>query len=130
MATFIACEAAGALRSLNRFTPQIIMALQIIPILKALAPLIAQAGGVAAGLRSSNVAAKMEDRVDTLERETLRAGEVLTGLAQQLQAIAQELRVQAELVEAMRKKVTALLVVAGAAVCVGTTALIVAIAGE
>ena len=106
------------------------MALQIIPILKALAPLIAQAGGVAAGLRSSNVAAKMEDRVDTLERETLRAGEVLTGLAQQLQAIAQELRVQAELVEAMRKKVTALLVVAGAAVCLGTTALIVAIAGE
>lgn len=105
------------------------MAVQIIPILRALAPLIANAGGVVASLRSSGAAAKMEDRVAQLERETLRAGEILTGVAQQLQAIVEALRVQAEQTEALRRRVLWLAILGLAALAVGLGALLVARAG-
>ncbi|HYP16109.1 MAG TPA: hypothetical protein VEQ65_02780 [Opitutus sp.] len=102
------------------------MAVQIIPILRALAPLVLNAGSVVATLRSSG-GVKTEDRVARLEQETLRAGEVLTGLAQQLQAIAEELRVQAEQTEAMRRQARLCLIVAGVALLLSVTALVVAV---
>ena len=49
------------------------MALQVLPILKALAPLIAEAGGMVAGMRSTGRATRVEERVEKLEREMLRA---------------------------------------------------------
>ena len=104
------------------------MALQVIPILKALAPLIAQAGGIAAGLRSSREATRMEDRVARLEQETLRAGEVLTGVAQQLQAIAQELTRQGELTEALQRRARFTMMGSAVAVALAVVALVVVLA--
>lgn len=101
------------------------MALKTLRILKELAPLIVQAGGIAVGLRSPG-SPRIDDRVVQLESETMRAGEVLTGVAQQLHAIAQELRTQAEALEALRKKTHALLIVAAAALVTGGAALVVA----
>lgn len=89
--------------------------------------MIVQAGGVAAGLRSSG-SAKVEDRVERLERETLRAGEVLAGVAEQLQAIALELRVQAEATEALRRKMQIWLIASGAALALSLTALVMTLA--
>ncbi len=103
------------------------MALKALRILKELAPLIVQAGSVAAGLRSSG-STRIDDRVTQLEDETLRAGEVLNGVAKQLHAIAQELRTQAESLEALRKKTHTLLIVSLAALCTGTGAFIAAFA--
>ena len=82
----------------------------IFRILKTLIPLVAQAGGVAANLRSSTVVSKAEERVAKLEQETLRAGEVLAGVAEQLQAVAEELRLQAENLERLENKARILLI--------------------
>ncbi|ACB74598.1 hypothetical protein [Opitutus terrae] len=103
------------------------MPIQVLPILKALAPLLAEAGGMVAGLRSSGRAANIEVRTDKLEREMLRAGEVLSGLAQQLQAVAQELRVQAELVEAAQKRARVMLILSVVALAASGAALAVAL---
>lgn len=65
------------------------MAIPVIPILKTLAPLVANAGSIVAGLRAGS-SAKIEDRVEKLEHQTLRAGEVLTALAQQLEVVAEQ----------------------------------------
>jgi hypothetical protein len=102
------------------------MALQILPILRTLAPLIADAGRIAVGLRSSN-ATQREDRVAKIEQQTIRAGEVLKGVAEQLQALAQELRIQAETTEALKRKVEKLLIVSIVALVGGLSALAVAL---
>lgn len=104
------------------------MALQVIPILKAVAPLIAQAGGIVAGMRSTRETTRMEDRVSKIEQETLRAGEVLTTVAQQLQAIAQELKRQAEVTERLQRRAWTMMIVAGAALVVAGVALVVVVA--
>ncbi len=103
------------------------MALQVIPILKAVAPLIAQAGGIVAGMRSTREATRMEDRVSKIEQETLRAGEVLSGVAQQLQAVAQELTRQAEAVQALQRRAVMMMVMSGAGLVVAVVAVIVAV---
>lgn len=103
------------------------MAMQVLPILRALAPLIAEAGGMVAGMRSTGRATKVEERVEKLEGEMLRAGEVLSGVAQQLQAIAQELRVQAEATERLQRRAQATLIVSVVALVAGFSALIVAV---
>ena len=100
------------------------MAIQILPILKTLAPLIADAGRIVVGLRSSNATQK-EDRVLKLEQQTIRAGEVLKGVAEQVQALAQELRIQAETTEALKRKVDKLLIVSIVALAGGVGALAV-----
>lgn len=102
------------------------MAIQIIPILKALAPLVAQAGSIAAGLRSSNAAAKTEERVGRLERETVQATEVLSGLAQQLQVLAEQLRVQAEITERLQRRARVLLATSLAALGISVVAIVLA----
>ena len=103
------------------------MAIQVLPILRTLAPLIADAGRIVVGLRTSGAASQTEERFSKLEQQTIRAGEVLKGVAEQLQALALELRVQAEATEALKRKVNILLVVAIAALATGLAALGVAI---
>jgi len=102
------------------------MAFQVLSILRSLAPLIADAGKIVAGLGSSN-AAKTEDRILRVEQGTIRAGEVLKGLAEQLQIIAQELRTQAELQELMQRKLQITFIVSIVALCVGLGALAFAV---
>jgi hypothetical protein len=65
----------------------------------------------------------VDDRVAKLEQETLRAGEVITGLAQQLQALAQAVRMQAEQAEQLQRRVRVLLGVAIGASAVAVAAL-------
>ena len=103
------------------------MAIHVRPILRTLAPLIADAGRIVVGLRTSGSASQTEDRFSKLEQQTIRAGEVLKGVAEQLQAVALELRVQAEATEALKRKAKVLLVVAIVALAIGLGALGVAI---
>jgi hypothetical protein len=102
------------------------MAIQILPILRTLAPLIADASRIAVGLRTAN-ATQNEDRVMKLEQQTIRAGEVLKGVAEQLQALAEELRVQAETTEILRRKVEKLCVISIIALVGGIAGLFVAV---
>ena len=102
------------------------MAIQILPILRTLAPLIADASRIAVGLRTAN-ATQNEDRLTKLEQQTIRAGEVLKGVAEQLQALAEELRVQSESTEALRRKVEKLLVISVIALVSGLAGLFVAL---
>ena len=102
------------------------MAIQILPILRTLAPLIADAGRIAVGLRTAN-ATQNEDRVIKLEQQTIRAGEVLKGVAEQLQALAEVLRVQAESTEVLRRKVEKLFIISVVALAGGVAGLIVAL---
>ena len=59
------------------------MPIQVMPILKALGPLIANATRIVTDLRANEAMTRVEERVSRLEKETLRAGEVLLGLGQQ-----------------------------------------------
>ena len=81
------------------------MALHVLPILKALAPILVSAGSIAAGFRSPNVHEKAEDRLRKLEDEALLVGRLLTGVTEQLQAVAEELRSQGEVAEAHARKI-------------------------
>ena len=103
------------------------MAIQILPILRTLAPLIADAGRIVVGLRTSNSTQKEEDRLLKLEQQTIRAGEILKGVAEQLQALAQELRVQAETTDALKRKVEKLFIVSISALAVGLGSLAMAL---
>jgi len=99
------------------------MAIPILPILQALVPLLANAGGIAASMRAPRSGVKIEDRLQALETEALRAGEVLAGLTRQLQAVAEVVRVQAELNEARERKAKAALVFSLVALGLAMTAL-------
>ena len=101
------------------------MAIHILPILRTLAPLIADAGRIAVGLRTTN-ATQNEDRLLKVEQQTIRAGEILKGVAEQLQALAQELRVQAETTDALKRKVDRLFIVSVIALVIGVGSLAVA----
>ena len=102
------------------------MATPIFSILRALAPLIADAGRVAVGMRT-NGAARTEERVAQLERETMRTGEILKGLAEQLQVVAEQLRVEADVAEQLRQKAKTMLILSASALAIGVASLIVAI---
>ena len=115
---------AGQPARVRVFSP---MAIHVLPILRTLAPLIADAGRIVVGLRSSGAASQTEDRFSKLEQQTIRAGEVLKGVAEQLQALALELRVQAEATEALKRKVNAVLIVSIVALATGLGALGVAL---
>ena len=102
------------------------MAFQVLSILRSLAPLIADAGRIVATLRSENTA-KTEDRILKVEQGTIRAGEVLKGVAEQLQVLAEELRTQAEIQELMRRKLHMTLIVSIVSLGVGLGALAFAV---
>ena len=128
---------AGARENLLQLCPRCVtsgekpslklMAIQILPILRTLAPLIADAGRIVVGLRTSNSTQKEEDRLLKLEQQTIRAGEILKGVAEQLQALAQELRVQAETTDALKRKVEKLFIFSISALVIGVGSLVVAL---
>jgi uncharacterized coiled-coil protein SlyX len=97
------------------------MAVPVLRILKEIAPLIVQAGSVAAGLRPSG---KIDDRLERLEWQTAQAGEVLRSLAEQLHATAEELSRQAEAVAAAQKRMRVWLALSASALVASGAALI------
>ena len=100
------------------------MAIPILNLLKTVAPLVAEAGRIVAGLRESGPAARTEDRLAKLEQDMLRAGDILKGVAEQLGVAAQELRVQSEALESLRRAGRVTLVIGLAAFCVSVGVLI------
>lgn len=102
------------------------MALPLLSILRSLAPLILDAGRVAVSLRA-NGTAKTDDRVVRLEQETIRTGEVLKGVAEQLQAVVEELRLQAEATEVLRQKARTMLILSASGLGLAVVALLVAL---
>ena len=105
------------------------MAIQFLPILKALAPILVNAGAAAAsfaGIRGSASALKSEERMRIIEEELARVGEVSANLAEVTQAIAEELRTQAAVNLALEKKMKRCLLLSAIAVCLGAAGLIVA----
>ena len=104
------------------------MAVQIVPILKALATIIANSAPAVAqfaGMRKSAANLKVDERMRAIEEEVARVGVVVVGLAQQAQAIAEELRAQAVLNESQEKKMNICLGLSIIALCLGCTALII-----
>ncbi len=106
------------------------MAIPILPILKAIAPLIAGSGGLVASLTeraSQNRGGASDERLQKLEQDALRMSQVLAGALEQLQAIAQELRAQSQRIEARqsRQRLSPIVapVVAGIALCLSIAAL-------
>lgn len=83
------------------------MAIQIIPIIKAITPLIAASSGIVASLGDRQAHPRggaTEERIKKLEGDLLRMGEVVTSAVEQLQATANELRVQSELNESRKSQ--------------------------
>ena len=80
------------------------MALQIIPILKTLAPLVANASGVVANMKSSTASADTKEKVAALEREAIELGELLAATTVQLEALAEQVKAQAELNERFERR--------------------------
>ncbi|MEO7598508.1 MAG: hypothetical protein ABIV50_06220 [Opitutus sp.] len=97
----------------------------VLSVLKSLAPLIVEAGKVAVGMRTSG-AVKIDERVMAMEQQTIRAGEVLKGIAEQLQVIALGLRAQVEATETLRRRAKMMMILSIVAVSVSAVALVVA----
>jgi hypothetical protein len=107
-----------------------LMAVQFIPLIKALAPLLVASSGIAGSLAERAVQNRnlgADDRVKKLEEDLLKLSQVLAGSVEHLQAATEELRAQAELNagrEARLRRVTMLAVLAAV---FSTTALVVAL---
>lgn len=97
------------------------------PILRALAPIVANAGTAAASLAGMRTAAnlKTDERIRALEEQLVRMAEVSSGLAKQTQAIAQELAAQERAAEVLEQKLAATRILAIAAICIAAVAVIV-----
>jgi hypothetical protein len=107
------------------------MAIPILPILRAIAPLLAASSGIAGSLgeragQARNMAS--DDRIRKLEEDLLKMSQVVAGSVEQLQAAAQELRVQVDLNESRQKKLQLALMGSILAAVLSFAALIVAIA--
>jgi hypothetical protein len=83
------------------------MAIKINSIVKAITPLVAASSGLVGLLGeriSQNRNLASDERLKKREEDMLKIGEVLANAMEQLQATAQELRVQAELYESQRSR--------------------------
>jgi hypothetical protein len=106
------------------------MAIQIIPIIKALTPLIASASGIVATLgerRSLPKSGAPEERIKKLEEDLLRMGEVVASALEQLQATANELRVQTELNESQESRLRFLAIFSVISLCLSVAAIVFAV---
>jgi hypothetical protein len=99
------------------------MGLPVVSILKALGPLILSAREIAATYRSAENTGRIEDRLALIEQEALRTGDLLRGVTEQLEAVAQELRRQAEQQQAQERRLRVLTIVAGASVALAIAAM-------
>lgn len=80
------------------------MALQILPILKTLAPLVANASGMVANMKSTAASADTKEKIAALEREAIEVGELLAATTIQLEALAKQVNAQAELNERLERR--------------------------
>ena len=100
------------------------MAIHVLSIIKALAPIAANAAASFAGMRQSASGLKTEERIRKLEEETLQMGEGLAGLTLQVQALADALRIQAARHDAQDTQLRICLALAILALCGAGTAFI------
>lgn len=94
------------------------MAIQIVPIIKALTPLIANASGIAAAVskrRREGQEIRSEEEIRRIEDDLIRTGEVLSALGEQVRALAEEMRLQAEAQLRLRKRLNWAVAVAACA---------------
>lgn len=101
------------------------MAIQFVPILKALAPLVAEASAAAfafARKRNSPSEIKAQKSLQELEEGILRVNQVTVALVEQTKALAEQ---QAAINVLLEKKIKACLFVAIAALCLAVTALVI-----
>jgi hypothetical protein len=106
------------------------MAIQILPIIKALTPLIASASGIVATLgerQSHPKSGGADERIKKLEDDLLRMGEVVASALEQLQATANELRVQTELNESQESRLRFAAIFSVIALCLSVAAIVFAV---
>lgn len=98
------------------------MGVPFFTVLKVLPAIINSAGSIITSVnarRESQPGVKVEERIRKLEEDVVNTGKVITGLAEQVQAIAQELRAQAELNAARERQIKGLWIVAVLALASG-----------
>ncbi len=106
------------------------MAIPIIPIIKAIIPLIAASSNIVASLGERQGRPKdgaTEERINKLEEDLFQMGKVLTSAVEQLQAAAQELRIQSELNESHESRLRLAWIVAISSSCLSVAAIVLAI---
>jgi hypothetical protein len=106
------------------------MAIQIIPIIKAITPLIIASSGIVQSLGDrlgQGKAGASEERIKKLEEDLLRMGEIVASTVEQLQATANELRVQSELNESRESRLRFAAILVVAALCLSGVAIVLAI---
>ena len=107
------------------------MAIKILPILKAIAPLLTASNGLMGSLgdraeQSRGLA--MEERIKKLEEDLLNMSQVVAASVQQLQATAEELREQAEVNRSLTARLRQARIFSIVATCVALVALLLALA--
>ena len=103
------------------------MAIPILPILKAIAPLIAASSGIVTSLGDRQAQPKTgasEERIKKLEENLLRMGEVVAGAMKQLQATAEELRVQSEFNATKESRLRWAFIVSMVALCMSAATMV------
>jgi len=104
------------------------MAIPILPILKAIGPLIAASSGIVTSLGERQGQTRngpVDERIKKLEEDVLRMGEVVAGSVKQLQAMAEELRVQSEFNATKDSRLRWALICSIAALCMSAAAMVV-----
>ena len=102
------------------------MAIPIASILRNLSPIVGEAAGLFLGRKSAENL-KNDERIRKLEEELIRLLGVTMKLAEQTQAIAEELRVQNAVNAAQQKNLRMCLVVSIVASCVAVAAIVTAL---
>jgi lipoate synthase len=106
------------------------MGIQIIPILKAVAPLLAASSGLMGSLGERAVQARElaePERIRKLEGDMLKMSQLLAASVQQLQATAEELRQQADLYRTQTARARQAFVISISAAVLALAALVVAL---
>ncbi len=107
------------------------MAIPILPILKSLPTLINASSAIISSLNARRDPASglsADERIRKLEDDVLQTGRVLAELAQQVAALAEQVRAQNQLMEVQARRTAALGWISGAAAVMAAIALVVAIA--
>jgi hypothetical protein len=106
------------------------MAFQFLPLLKTLGTIVTGGSAAAATfatMRKSEPDARVEERIQVLEDEAVRAGTALTNLAQHTQTLAEQVRTLTTLVAAQQKKLRLSFIIAVISAGVAAAALFIAL---
>ena len=106
------------------------MAIQIIPILKAITPLIVSSSGIVASLGERLAHTKSDasdERIKKLEEDLLKMGVVVASAMEQLQATANELRIQTELNQSHESRLRFASVLSVIALCLSVAVVVFAL---